>query len=79
MKTKLLMALGFAGFLGNSVSPDLPKDMHRWVLEMHTAQVELLKIDWGQTGFCTEWDRDYNSKARSCGKRGKLIERRYAK
>ena len=23
----------------------------------HHAQVELLKIDWGNPGFCTEWDR----------------------
>ena len=74
-----LTALGLAGFLGVSVSPELPKDMHRWILEMHAAQVELLKIDWGQPGFCTEWDRDYNSKTRSCGERGKLINRRYSK
>lgn len=68
-------SLGFAGLLGASVSPNLPKDMHQWLLEMHKAQVELLKIEWGQPGFCTEWDRDFNKTTRSCGKRGRLTER----
>ena len=72
-----ISALGFAGFLGAGVSPELPKDMHRWLLEMHAAQTELLKIDWGQPGFCTEWDRDFNSKTRSCGSRGILTRRRH--
>jgi len=71
----LISALGFAGFLGAGVSPDLPNDMHKWLLEMHKAQIELLKIDWGQPGFCTEWDRDYDPSSRSCGKRGRLIKR----
>ena len=75
----LISALGFAGFLGVNVSPDLPKDMRQWLIEMHAAQVELLKIDWGQPGFCTEWDRDYDASTRSCGKRGKLTERRHSK
>jgi hypothetical protein len=79
MNKKLLLALGAAGILGTNAARDLPRDMHRWLLDMHSAQVELLKIDWGRPGFCTEWDRDYNPDARSCGKRGKLIERRYSK
>jgi len=78
MKTKFFIAsLGFAGFLGSKVATEPPKDIHQWLLEMHAAQVELLKIDWGQPGFCTEWDRDYKAKTHSCGKRGKRIERRY--
>lgn len=72
-----IMALGFAGFIGRSVSTEVPKNMYHWLLEMHRAQIELLKIDWGQPGFCGEWDRDYNRATRSCGRRGKLIERRY--
>lgn len=75
----LISALGFAGFLGASVSPDLPKNMHHWLLEMHKAQIDLLKIDWGQPGFCTEWDHDFDSKTRSCGRRGKLIQRQTSK
>ena len=74
---RIIMALGFAGFIGSSVSPEWPKNIHRWLLEMHRAQIELLKIDWGQPGFCGEWDRDYSPTSRSCGKRGKLIERHY--
>lgn len=75
--TKLLfMALGFAGFLGANVSPETSKSMHKWLLEMHTAQIELLKIDWGQPGLCTEWDRDFDKDTRSCGKRGRLIQRK---
>lgn len=54
-----------------------PNEIHSQLAKAHAAQIELLKIDWGQPGFCTEWDRDYNSRSRSCGKRGKLIERRY--
>ena len=73
----LIIALGFTGLLGTAVSPELPDDMRRWILEMHKAQVELLKIDWGQPGFCTEWDRDYNPKTHSCGRRGKLVERHF--
>ncbi len=80
MKAKLILsAFGFAGLLGATSSPDLPNNMHQWLLEMHAAQIELLKIDWGQPGFCTEWDRDYNPSTRSCGKRGKLMERRYTR
>jgi len=47
------------------------------VLRMHEAQVDLLRVDWGQPGFCREWERDYNAKTRSCGRRGEFIERRY--
>jgi len=72
----IIIALGFIGFLGTKVSPELPKDMRRWILEMHLAQVELLKIEWGQPGFCTEWDSDYSAATRSCGKRGRIIQRR---
>ena len=78
MNVKILItALGLAGFVGGSASIEFPKNMHRWVLEMHRAQIELLKIDWGNPGFCTEWDRDYDSASRTCGKRGLLIQRIY--
>ena len=74
MNSKLLItALGLAGFFAT----EIPKNMHQWLLEMHRAQIELLKIDWGQPGFCTEWDRDYDSNSRSCGKRGKLTKRHF--
>lgn len=72
----IISVLGFARFLGASVSPEIPKNMHRWLLEMHAAQIELLKIDWGQPGFCTKWDRDYDKSTRSCAKRAKLTRRR---
>jgi hypothetical protein len=72
-------SLGFAGFLGAAVSPELPKNMRQWLLEMHAAQIELLKIDWGQPGFCTEWDRDFDRRTHSCGGRGKTLRRRYPK
>lgn len=76
MKIKTFFtSLGFAGFLGAAVSPELPRDMHRWLLEMHRAQVNLLKIEWGQPGFCTEWDRDFDHNTRSCGKRGQKTAR----
>ena len=80
LQSKLIIsALGFAGFLGVNVSPDLPKNMRQWLLEMHAAQIQLLKIDWGQPGFCTEWDRDYEKRSDACGKRGVLIRRRYSR
>ncbi len=76
MKTKLLMTLGFTGLLGAGSSTDLPKDMRRWLLEMHTAQIELLKIDWGNPGPCTEWDHDFHKASNSCGRRGKRTQRK---
>ena len=80
MKANLILsAFGFAGLLGGFFNPDLPDNMHRWLLEMHAAQIELLKIDWGQPGFCTEWDRDYNPRTRSCRRRAKLVERHYVR
>lgn len=75
---QLLGALGISSFLGFASSPESQTNLKDWILEMHAAQIELLKIDWGQPGFCTEWDRDYDHKTRSCGKRRKLIERRYS-
>ncbi len=73
--SKLVQTLGFAGVLSSMPLVDIPKDLHRWVLKMHKAQIELLKIDWGSPGFCTEWDRDYNPKTRTCGRRGRVMKR----
>jgi len=79
LKSKLIIsALGFAGLFGAGVSPELPKDMHRWLLEMHAAQIDLLKIKWGQPGICTEWDSDFSSRTQSCGTRGQTLKRKYS-
>jgi len=40
--------------------------LREWVLEMHRVQVELLKIDWGNPRFCTEWDRGFDRKTGKC-------------
>ena len=78
MKTKIILAaLGIAGFLGKNVSPEVPSDIHGWLRDMHVAQVELLKINLGQPGFCTKWDRDYDPATRTCGRRGKELKRKY--
>jgi hypothetical protein len=74
----LFMPVALSSFIGLSNSQSGQQKLREWALEMHAAQIELLKIDWGQPGFCTEWDRDYDPKSRSCGKKGKLIERRYS-
>jgi len=74
----LFMPVALSSFIGLSNSQSAQQKLRDWALEMHAAQIELLKIDWGQPGFCTEWDRDYDPKSRSCGKRGKRIERRYS-
>ncbi len=71
--------LGLSGLLSVSGSPESQTKLRIWLLEMHAKQIELLKIDWGQPGFCTEWDRDYNPRTRSCGRRGKLTERKLPK
>jgi hypothetical protein len=71
--------LGLSGLLGVSGSPVSQAKLRVWLLEMHAKQIELLKIDWGQPGLCTEWDRDFDSRTRSCGRRGKLTERRLPK
>lgn len=33
---------------------------------MQAMQIELLKIEWGESGFCTEWNRDYDRMRRKC-------------
>lgn len=73
---RCLQALGFSGLVGLASSPENQTSLRIWLLEVHAKQVELLKVDWGQPGLCTEWDRDYDAKTRSCGRRGKLIERK---
>ena len=41
-------------------------DMQEWLIKMHRTQIELLKIDWGNPGFCTEWDRNNSAETKSC-------------
>ncbi len=38
-------------FGGAVVIPDSREKLHQWILEMHKAQIELLKIDWGKPGL----------------------------
>jgi len=80
----LIVGLALAGVKGFEVRRSLERDGLNLVQllrhtrpELHRQQLELLKIDWGQPGLCTEWDRDYNSETQSCGKRGKSIKRKY--
>jgi len=74
-----LLLTGIGTFFGGSEIRVAPQGLRIWLLEMHTKQIELLKINWGQPGLCTEWDRDYDSKTRSSGRRGKLTERKLPK
>lgn len=76
---KALGLLGLSGFLGFVGSPESQTRLRVWLLEMHVRQVELLKIEWGQPGLCTKWDCDYEPESKSCGRRGKLTERKFAK
>ena len=62
IQNKLFILSTLAGLLGFGISTGAPKNLHRWVLEMQRAQIDLLKINWGNPGFCTEWDRGCKSK-----------------
>lgn len=71
-----LIGLGFSGLVGIASSADSKLRLRVWLQEMHAKQIELLNIDWGQPGFCTKWDRDYDEKALACGRRGRLTTRK---
>lgn len=73
----LLLGLGLGGLMVSATTPKAQIELREWLVHMHIKQIELLKIEWGQPGFCGEWDRDYDPTTRSCGRRGKLIQRRY--
>jgi hypothetical protein len=75
----LFMPLALSGAIGLSNSESGQKQIREWLIYMHAEQVKLLKINWGNPGLCTEWDRGYNTLTRSCGRRGKLVERSYLK
>lgn len=80
MSTKSALYIAFSCLFGGSVIvPASREKMHQWIIEMHLAQIELLNIDWGQPGFCTKWDRDYDSTTRSCRNRGEFTEREFLK
>lgn len=49
--------------------------LREWVLEMHRAQFELLKIDWGNPGFCTEWDRGFDRRTGRCADGRRAMQR----
>lgn len=53
-KRSIIYFLGLSGFLGVAGSPESQTKLRIWLLEMHAHQIELLKIDWGQSGLCTE-------------------------
>ncbi len=72
-----LLLAGVSTFFGGSEIRQAPQNLRIWLLEMHAQQIELLKIDWGQPGLCTKWDRDYDTKSESCGRRGKLSQRKH--
>lgn len=76
MNKKILFSvLALGGVWDATRALDAKINLRIWLLEMHAKQIELLKIDWGQPGLCTEWDSDYNRNTRSCGRRGKLTDR----
>jgi len=49
-----LLLAGVGTYFGESEIRLAPQDLRIWLLEMHAKQIELLKIDWGQPGLCTE-------------------------
>jgi len=65
--SKLLLIAGISIALGALRLSEGAYAFRQWVAEMHIRQVELLKIEWGNPGFCSEWERDYNPKTLSCG------------
>lgn len=73
----LFMGLAGGGVALNASSFDAQKCLRTWLIQMHKNQMDMLKIDWGQPGFCGEFDRDYDPRTHSCGERGKRIQRRY--
>ncbi len=63
----LAAARGIEGYRspwGDNLNP--AATFRKWMLEMHRRQIELLKIDWGNPGFCTEWEQSYNAETSSC-------------
>ncbi len=77
MSRRISLGLGFLigiasgqGFIQKS-----PDELVSWVRRIYFDQIKLLKIEWGNPGFCTEWDRDYDAQTKSCGRRRKFIKR----
>ena len=54
-----LVLLGLSGVIGGFEIRSTPEELRKWILEMHKAQIKLLKMDWGNPGFCTVWDKKY--------------------
>jgi len=77
--TSKLGALAFATALGVETAPKADKELRDLLVEAHRAQIAMLRIDWGQPGFCTEWDKDFEQDTQACGKRGRRIQRSNAK
>ncbi len=50
IRSALLFSLSCV-FGGSVVVPASREKLHQWVLEMHRAQIELLKIEWGKPGI----------------------------
>ena len=53
IKSAILFSLSCV-FGGSVVVPASREKLHQWILEMHRAQIELLKIDWGKPGISHE-------------------------
>lgn len=70
------MPLALGSFIELSNSETGQQKLREWLLYMHAEQVKLLKINWGNPGLCTEWDRDFHRATNTCGRRGKLIQRK---
>jgi hypothetical protein len=75
----LFMPLALSSFIGLSNSETGQQKLREWLPYMHAKQVKLLKINWGNPGLCTEWDRDFHKASNSCGRRGKLTQRKSTK
>ena len=69
--------LAFSGVFEVAEKYEAPRNLRRWVLEMHRAQIELLKMDWGNPGFSPLRDSHHAPDTQSCGKRSKLLKRKY--
>lgn len=75
ISTKNLGLIGFGILLGGKDITMLRGEVfHAWLTSMHKAQVALLRIDWGDSGLCTEYSRSFNPKTKSCSGGRKLIK-----
>ncbi len=63
MSIKSVLFVAFSCVFGGTVAvPKSREKLHEWVLKMHRAQIELLKIEWGKPGFAPRRSEPITSK-----------------